>query len=134
MPLLRRGILAIVLFLGGCGTQKTQMQERDYSDAWCEARDGDSRAVLPDGTKPDCLLENVAVEFDFGRPQKAYECAGQAMHYARITRRKPVCILVKKVGITAGEFARAVRRVSPPVEVRCMNADGEMLDCPERKI
>ena len=49
------------LFLGGCGTQKTQMQERDYSDAWCETRDGDSRAVLPDGTKPDCLLENAAV-------------------------------------------------------------------------
>ena len=122
-------MIIIAAILGGCETNKSAKRERDYSDAWCEARGGDSRAVLSDGTKPDCLLENEAVEFDFGAPHKAYECVGQAMHYARISGRNPVCILVQKAEISASEFARAVWRVSPPVEVRCMNVDGEIFTC-----
>ena len=128
-------LLAMIMaILGGCETSKSAKRERDYSDAWCEARGGDSRAILSDGTKPDCLLENEAVEFDFGMPHKAYECVGQAMHYARMSERNPVCILVQKAGISVAEFARAVWRVSPPVEVRCMNADGEFFTCPKRRI
>ena len=128
--------VAVVFFvpfiLSGCGfwgdSKKGRGKgERDYSSAWCVARGGDDRAVLADGTRPDCLLRDAVVEFDFAEGTKPYECAGQARHYAKVTGLRPLCVLIRRNKTSAEELRRAASRVDAPVV--CMNADGEMIAC-----
>ncbi len=108
-----------------------QKIERKYADAWCEKHGGESQAKLTDNTIADCLTAKYAVEFDFALPQKSYECAGQALHYADVAKRKPLCILIEKAETTIKEFISAVAKIPPQVEVQCMNATGEIFTCPK---
>lgn len=103
--------------------------EISYSETWCKKQGGDSQAILSDGTRPDCLLDN-AIEFDFGYGMKPYECTGQALHYAKLTGKSPLCILIKKEGISDKEFSRAVNKVH--VQLQCMDKHGEIFICPNQ--
>ena len=131
MPILR--LLPLIFLLSACewgGGKSARVErksERDYSSAWCAARGGDANAVLSDGTRPDCLLPERAVEFDFGEGSKPYECAGQARHYAKLSGRLPLCVLIRRAGASAESFRRAASRVEAPVQ--CMSADAEMIPC-----
>ena len=133
MPRPARLALSLVFLLSGCDwgggklSREARRGERWYSSAWCESQGGDARAVLADGTRPDCLTADAAVEFDFGEGAKPYECAGQARHYAKASGKRPLCVLIRRAGVSAEDFRRAAARVDAPV--KCMNADGEMIRC-----
>ena len=104
--------------------------EAFYSSAWCKTQGGNANATIADGTRPDCLLPDRVVEFDWGAGMKPYECVGQALHYSRITGKDPVCVLIKKNANDA-KFANAVRKAkSPLVELRCMDTGGAIIPCP----
>lgn len=66
--------------------------EADYADPWCLARGGRVEVVLSDRTRADCLTEEFAIEADFAR--KWYQSIGQAMHYARLTGKRPGVLLI----------------------------------------
>jgi hypothetical protein len=103
--------------------------EKHYSDAWCAKHGGISQAVLGDGTRPDCVLKSQVVEFDWGKGMKPYECSGQASHYASVTGKMPLCVLIQSARIGDDEFAQAVRKVAVPV--KCMDRFGAIFDCPQ---
>ena len=88
---------------------------------------GDAKAVLPDGTRPDCVLSDAAVEFDFGEGAKPYECAGQARHYGKVSGKRPLCVLIRREGAPLSSFRRAATRVDAPL--LCMDSSGKMMDC-----
>lgn len=69
-----------------------QYLEKEYQQYWCEKQGGITEYVLDDGTRVDCLLPNMAVEFDFA--PKWAECIGQALYYGKKTNRNSVCILI----------------------------------------
>lgn len=48
--------------------------------------------VLPDGTRVDIVTSTYAIEVDFAR--KWAECVGQALFYALMTGKKPVCLVL----------------------------------------
>ena len=123
--------IAIFAVCTSCGAPSSHTErEASYSDIWCNEQGGKAQATLSDNTRPDCLLGNEVIEFDFGKPHKAYECTGQALHYAHVSGLKPVCVLIQKRSISSKVFARAVSRIPPSVEVRCMNAEREFFPCP----
>ena len=108
--------------------------EKLYSSPWCRNAGGDDSAKLDDGTKPDCLLSDRVVEFDFGKGMKPYECVGQAIHYGKMTGRMPECILIQRSDISEETFQRAVRKAHSAVifgiSLRCMNHEGAIFSCP----
>ena len=105
--------------------------EEFYSSSWCTTENG-TTTTLADGTKPDCLIENHVVEFDWGKKMKPYECVGQALHYAQVTGKKPMCILIQGETIDDHSFSKAVSKAKNPyVELKCMNAEVKIITCPE---
>lgn len=66
--------------------------EDDYNAAWCTAQDGQLEVRLLDDTRADCVLPAYAVEADFA--DKWYEAIGQAVHYARILKKRPGVLLI----------------------------------------
>lgn len=48
--------------------------------------------VLPDGARVDIVTATYAIEVDFAK--KWAECIGQALFYAHMTGKKPVCLLL----------------------------------------
>lgn len=109
--------------------------EGKYSSSWCKANDGNDSVTLWDDTKPDCVLPDRVIEFDFGKDMKPYECVGQAIHYARMTGTKPECILIQRSDISDETFQRAVRKaqsavISCGISLRCMNHEGAIVSCP----
>lgn len=44
--------------------------------------------------KPDCETHFAAVEFDWAIKNKIYECFGQALKYADLTNKIPVCYIM----------------------------------------
>lgn len=67
--------------------------ETEYQQAWCNAQGGVIEYRLPDYTRVDCMANiagiDYAIEFDFSRGTKVYECIGQALYYGLVTGRKP---------------------------------------------
>lgn len=121
------GFLAFALISSNVAYAESK-KEKDYVDSWCAAQGGISEFIFPDNTRPDCMLDDTVVEFDFGEGMKPYECAGQAWHYARLSGKSPLCILIKLQSISDLQFSRAVSRVSTPV--RCMRENGAIFTCP----
>jgi hypothetical protein len=66
--------------------------EKYYQELWCNSHNGTLEYKLNDSTRVDCLLDDMAVEFDFA--PKWAECIGQALYYGKKTNRKPVCVLI----------------------------------------
>lgn len=62
--------LILLLLLGTLSTTvveaKTKYLEKDYQTLWCSANNGITEVVLPDKTRVDCVLEDYAVEVDWG--------------------------------------------------------------------
>ena len=89
---------------------------------------------LADGARADCLLPKVAIEYDFGKAGKVYECGGQALFYARETGRAPQCILIHRHTEQSVEnFIKYTRRAlvafGDLMAVSCINTDGVDIDC-----
>lgn len=105
--------------------------ETEISAAWCEAQGGIAEFRLADGARVDCLTDEYAIEHDFGKGGKPYECLGQAQYYARETGRIGVCVLIRRRGQDLGEFVKYARRaiVAGVVEVWCIFDDGVAMDC-----
>lgn len=121
------------------GSDESLSEEEKYSSPWCEKAGGDDSVRLWDDTEPDCVLSDRVVEFDFGEEMKPYECVGQAIHYARMTGKKPECILIQRSDISDEKFQRAVRRaqsavISCRISLRCMNHEGKIVSCPSAMI
>lgn len=71
---------------------KHQHLEKEYQQYWCSAKGGQLEYRLPDETRIDCLLPDLAVEFDFAN--KWAECIGQALYYGQKTGKTPACVLI----------------------------------------
>lgn len=91
-------LLAPVVFAG------ETLRERDYQTAWCAGRNGKTEVVLPDRARIDCLTDEYAIEFDFGK--KWAEAVGQALYYANMSGRKPGIVLILKSQSDLGYLTR----------------------------
>lgn len=67
-------------------------KEAVYQDYWCSQRNGIQEYKLTDKSRVDCLLPDMAVEFDFAK--KRDECLGQALRYGAYTKKTPACVLI----------------------------------------
>lgn len=73
--------------------QKEKYHEADYVKAYCN---GQIEYELKDLTRVDCLTDEYAIEFDWGK--KWAESIGQSLYYAKMTGKKPaVAIIVKSL-------------------------------------
>nr|DAJ74770.1 MAG TPA: hypothetical protein [Caudoviricetes sp.] len=84
--------------------------EHEYQAYWCNARNGVMEYRLNDKTRVDCLLPNMAVEFDFAN--KWAECIGQALYYGRMTNRQPACVLIMENGEKDLKYLYRLRRTA----------------------
>ena len=84
--------------------------ETEYQKAWCEKRGGVMEYKLNDKTRVDCLLPNMAVEFDFAN--KWAECNGQAIYYGKRTNRQAACVLIMENGEKDLKYLRRLRRAA----------------------
>lgn len=85
-------VLFLLLFTITPCYAKRLHPEAEYQKTWCEKRGGVIEYKLSDKTRVDCLLPNMAVEFDFAN--KWAECIGQAIYYGRQTNRQAACVLI----------------------------------------
>ena len=108
------------------------VSENEISAVWCEKHGGESQKRMPNGTWADCVTEEFAVEFDFGRGMKPYECAGQAFRYADLIGKRPLCVLIMATDISARQFLRAIDKVASPVQVACVDETGKEFVCPKK--
>jgi len=71
---------------------KHSHSESSYQHAWCSAHKGVVEYENKDKTRVDCLTPVHAVEFDFAN--KWAESVGQAEHYALMTGKKGMVVLI----------------------------------------
>ena len=62
---------------------------------------------MSDKARVDCLLPDMAVEFDFA--PKWAECIGQALYYGKRTNRTPACVLIIERPIKDRIYLRRLR-------------------------
>jgi len=96
--------LSILLFSLSAQAKNPHV-ESWYQQRWCDAQGGEVEVRLPDGARVDCLTEEYAVEFDFGK--KWAESIGQSLYYSMITWRKPAVVLI----VDQGKEKRFMRRL-----------------------
>ena len=71
-------------------------REKYYSDKMCIG-DYEGRPTRTDeGLYIDCETANWAMEFDWAKRPKNYECIGQAVVYAEQTGKLAVCVLLAR--------------------------------------
>ncbi|MGI9306286.1 MAG: hypothetical protein ACR2P5_03175 [Gammaproteobacteria bacterium] len=126
-------VVSLFLFSSSIFAEEKR-NEDSYAQEWCAKNQGESEARLPDGARVDCLLPDYAVEFDWGKGLKVYECIGQALFYAAETKRKPACMLIQKSGQSNESFYRHARRAlvaakASGVIVWCINPEGIKREC-----
>lgn len=83
-------------------TPETNYKEKDYVNAYCK---GQIEVKLPDKTRIDCLTEEYAIEFDWGK--KWAESIGQSLYYAKMTNKKPAVAIIMK----SAEDERYIKRI-----------------------
>lgn len=88
-------LLAMVGVSLAC-SENGRLQERDIARAWCDSRGGKTGARLNDPvsgtwTFCDCLTKKYAIEVDWAGKWEAVE---QALHYARVSGRKPGILFI----------------------------------------
>lgn len=70
--------------------------EAEYQNAWCSKYSGTTEYRLRDAARVDCMAaidgNLYAIEFDFA--DKWAEAIGQALYYARMTKREPAVVLI----------------------------------------
>ena len=89
---------------------KRLYKEAEYQKAWCDKRGGVMEYELPDKCRVDCLLPDMAVEFDFAN--KWAECIGQSLYYGKMTNRQPACVLIMERGEKDVKYLRRLRRAA----------------------
>ena len=69
--------------------------EKVYQDAWCQAHNGTTEVILPDGSRADCITSKYAIEFDFA--QKFQESIGQALEYSmQLGKQAGIVLIMEK--------------------------------------
>lgn len=89
---------------------KRLYHEAEYQKAWCDKRGGVMEYELPDKCRVDCLLPDMAVEFDFAN--KWAECIGQAIYYGQQTNRQAACVLIMERGEKDLKYLKRLRRAA----------------------
>ena len=89
---------------------KRLYKEAEYQKAWCDKRGGVMEYELADKCRVDCLLPDMAVEFDFAN--KWAECIGQSLYYGKMTNRQPACVLIMERGEKDVKYLRRLRRAA----------------------
>ncbi|MES1927548.1 hypothetical protein [Salinisphaera sp. T31B1] len=84
--------LFIVLALAAPIAVAAKPSEQSYTDRWCTARGGETKVVLADRTRPDCVTDTHAIEVDFSR--KFYEAIGQSLWYSFQTNKRAGILLI----------------------------------------
>lgn len=80
--------------------------------------------VLPDRTRVDCLTDDRAIEYDYGR--KWAEAIGQSLHYAAHTGRRAGIVLITTGSRDELGFGRARRLIDHyglPITLERLGAD-----------
>lgn len=96
--------------------------EPSYVEAFCA---GAIEHRLEDGTRVDCLLEDEAQEWDWGK--KWHEAIGQALWYAANTGRRATIVLIIKDGrdeLGLWRARRVVGHYGLPVTIRTATEEG----------
>lgn len=83
--------------------------EESYQQAWCNAHKGILEYENKDFTRVDCLTKTHAVEFDFAN--KWHESIGQALHYAVMTGKKPMVVLILDEPKTQMVYYKRVKKI-----------------------
>lgn len=81
--------------------------EADYVNAYCN---GEQEHRLWDRTRIDCLIEEEAQEWDFGK--KWHEAIGQALWYAMNTGKRAAIVLIVETNSDELGVMRAKRVIS----------------------
>lgn len=72
--------------------------EATYQKAWSDKHNGIIEYELPDKARVDIMATidgiDYAIEVDFSRGSKIYECIGQSLYYALSTNRKAGALLI----------------------------------------
>lgn len=89
---------------------KRLYSEATYQNKWCEAKGGVIEYTLNDKTRVDCLLPDMAVEFDFAN--KWAECIGQSLYYGKMTNKQPACVLIMERGEKDFKYLKRLRKVA----------------------
>lgn len=95
--------------------------ESDYVAEYC---DGQIEYVLVDGTRVDCLTDEYAIEYDYGR--KWSESIGQALHYGMMTGRKPGIVLIYQNPDHIERLVNVIAYYDLPIRVWLIYDDKEM--------
>lgn len=85
-------LLLYILFFTFPADAKRSHPEKYYQEQFCTSVGGQMEVVLSDKTRVDCLTNEYAYEVDFAN--KWAECTGQALHYGKMTGKKPACLLI----------------------------------------
>ncbi|WP_051326935.1 hypothetical protein [Desulfatibacillum aliphaticivorans] len=72
--------------------KQERKNEVNYIIPWCSSNSGRKEVLLRDNTLCDCVTDTHAVEFDFA--ENWTEAVGQALHFARMTAKKPGIVLI----------------------------------------
>ncbi|MEX2375850.1 MAG: hypothetical protein WD942_09755 [Dehalococcoidia bacterium] len=88
----RRATLALVLAAILLPSSVAAEYEKDMQEKFCAGME--MEVYLPNGSRADCIREDVAIEVDFS--DSWAEAIGQALHYGAVTERRPSIILVCK--------------------------------------
>lgn len=93
--------------------------EADYSEPWCESMGGESEVTMIDGSRADCLTENLAVEVDFA--YKWAESIGQALLYSKLTGKQAAVMLI--VRPNEGRFLVRFHNAADGLNIRLFLVD-----------
>ncbi len=131
-----RVILAIIVMFSLIlpVSAKRMHPEAEYQKVWCDKRGGITEYKLSDKTRVDCLLPNMAVEFDFAN--KWAECIGQALYYGKMTNRQAACVLIMERGEKDVKYLKRLRRAAyrKGVNLRTFTMKPEHLCIPVNQI
>ncbi len=86
-------ILILLYATIGISWAKYLHPERHYQDLWCAQQSGQVEVRQIDGTRVDCLTEDMACEVDFAS-HKIYEGISQALHYGMLTGKQAALLLI----------------------------------------
>jgi len=110
-------LLSFNVFATGGGTTQPPLEkwhEADYVDHYCE---GGVEHVLSDRTRVDCLTENHAIEYDWGK--KWAEAIGQSLYYSAMTGKKAGIVLI----VNPRTKERYLKRLNKAIEAHGLNIE-----------
>ncbi|MBQ3311850.1 hypothetical protein IJG72_07210 [bacterium] len=101
----------------GLDNKKEKYKEADYVNKYCN---GKIEYILKDKTRIDCLTDEYAIEFDWGK--KWAEGIGQALYYSKMTGKKPAVALIIK-SPSENKYAERIKIVDKNIKVFVIKAN-----------